>query len=61
LLLALQVEVALKMAFRKFMTDHGLLTQQDGSPSDTRLEVRLPCCCVALTGHILVLCGCCWD
>jgi hypothetical protein len=41
LIAPLQVEVALKMAFRKFMTDHGLLTQLDGSPSNTRLEVRL--------------------
>jgi hypothetical protein len=38
-----QVEVALKMAFRKFMADHALLTQQDGSPSNTRLEVRHAC------------------
>jgi hypothetical protein len=36
-----QVEVALKMAFRKFMVDHGLLQQQDGSTVDTQLEVRL--------------------
>jgi hypothetical protein len=40
LLLHHQVEVALKMAFRKFMMDHGLMQQQDGSWSDTRLEVR---------------------
>ncbi|WIA41460.1 hypothetical protein OEZ86_005037 [Tetradesmus obliquus] len=33
------VEVALKMAFRKFMADHALLQQRDGSPDNTRLEV----------------------
>ncbi len=51
------VEVALKMAFRKYMVDRGMLEGQDYNGRSAELEVRTACTGQAMAAHVTILPG----